>query len=49
MEDERYHEQGRFYAVERKMYALTVSAPKEKPFPGELQRWYSSFRIIEPK
>jgi hypothetical protein len=45
-EDARFHQRGRFYAVDRKMYTLAVSAPKDKPFPAEAQRWYDSFRLV---
>jgi len=48
-EDAGYHQQGRFYAIGRRMYALTISVPREKPFPEGLQRWYDSFRLVEPK
>lgn len=45
-EDAQYHQRGRFYAVERKMYTLAVAWPKDKPFPPEAQRWYDSFRVV---
>jgi hypothetical protein len=45
-EDAQSRQRGRFYAVERKMYTLAVSWPKDKPFPAEAQRWYDSFRLV---
>jgi len=45
-EDAQSRQRGRFYAVERKMYTLAVSWPKDKPFPAEAQRWYDSFRVV---
>ena len=45
-EDAQYLQRGRFYAVERRMYTLAVSWPKDKPIPAEAQRWYDSFRIV---
>lgn len=40
---------GRFYAVDRRVYSLTVGTQTQVPFPEEMQRWYNSFRLIEPK
>lgn len=48
-EDPQNRQRGRFYAVERKMYTLAVSWPKDKPFPAESQRWYDSFRVVGGK
>jgi hypothetical protein len=45
-EDAQFHQRGRFYAVDRKIYTLAVSAPKDRPFPAEAQRWYESFRLV---
>jgi hypothetical protein len=49
VEDARYHQQGRFYIAERKMYAVTASTLKGKAFTQEIQRWFDSFRLVEPK
>ncbi len=48
-EDAQYRERGRFYAVDRRMYTLAVSWPKDKPFPAEAQGWYDSFRVVNRK
>jgi hypothetical protein len=40
---------GRFYVVDRRVYSLTVGTQTQVPFPEEMQRWYNSFRLIEPK
>jgi hypothetical protein len=46
VEDSQYRQRGRFYAVERKVYTLVASWPKDKPLPAEAQRWYDSFRLV---
>lgn len=49
-ENARYRQHGRFYVVERKMYAIIASTSQGKAFPAEeLQRWFDSFRLVEPK
>jgi hypothetical protein len=40
------HSRVRYYAVGRRMYMLMAVAPREKPFPAELQRWSESFRLV---
>ena len=45
-EDAEYHQRGRFYVIDRKVYTLAVAAPKDAPFPTAMSRWYDSFRIL---
>jgi len=45
-EDGQYHQRGRFYVIDRKIYTLAVAAPKGTPFPTAMSRWYESFRIL---
>jgi len=49
VEDSQYRQRGRFYAVERKVYTLVASWPKDKPLPAEAQRWYDSFRLVSAR
>jgi hypothetical protein len=46
VEDSQYRQRGRFYAVERKIFTLVVSWPKDKPIPAEAERWCESFRLV---
>jgi hypothetical protein len=49
MQHDSFRYMGRFYVVDRMAYFLTVGTHIQVPFPKEMQRWYNSFRLIEPK
>lgn len=48
-EDGQHRQRGRIYVIDRKVYVLAADVPIGQQFPGEVQRWYDSFRLISAK
>lgn len=48
LEADKYRARNRYYVVGRRMYQLLSIAPMEKPIPRDTDRFYRSFRLLQP-